>query len=329
MASNSTRKVVLVTGGAGYVGSHACKALALAGYRPVTYDNLGRGHAWAVKWGPLERGDLLEPDRLSRAIRKHRPAAVLHFAALAYVGESVADPQRYYRNNVAGTIGLLEAMREHGVGKIVFSSTCAVYGVPRKVPIAEHHPQRPVNPYGHSKQMIEQLLRDHAAAYGLRSVSLRYFNAAGADPDGEIGEAHDPETHLVPCVLEVAAGRKSRLALNGTDYATRDGTCIRDYVHVSDLAEAHVLALRSLNRTNGAAAMNLGTGSGFSVREVIAAARRVTGRPIPVRAAPRRPGDPPALVADTRLARRALGWWPRHPDIHEIIATAWGWMKRR
>ena len=320
---------MLVTGGAGYVGSHACKALAAAGYAPVVYDNLSRGHAWAVKWGPLVRGDLLDPDRLEKAIRKHRPAAVLHFAALAYVGESVGDPGRYYRNNVAGTVNLLEAMHAHGIGKIVFSSSCAVYGAPWRVPIRENDPQRPINPYGHSKRMVEQMLRDHAAAYGLRAASLRYFNAAGADPEGEIGEAHDSETHLVPLILEVAAGLRSRLTVNGTDYETRDGTCIRDYVHVSDLAQAHVLALKSLNRRVGAAEFNLGIGKGCSVREVIDAVRQVTGRPVPVRAGPRRPGDPPALVANAALARRALGWRPRHSDIHEIIATAWNYMGSR
>ena len=329
MASNSTRKKVLVTGGAGYVGSHACKALAAAGYAPVAYDNLSRGHAWAVQWGPLERGDLLDQERLARAIRRHRPMAVLHFAALACVGESVADPRIYYHNNVAGTMNLLDAMHAHGVGRIVFSSSCAVYGIPQRVPIPEDHPQRPINPYGHSKRMIEQMLRDHAAAYGLRAVSLRYFNAAGADPGGEIGEEHEPETHLIPLVLQVAAGLRRRLTVHGIDYETRDGTCVRDYVHASDLADAHVLALKSLNRTRGVTAMNLGTGKGYSVREVIDAARRVTGRAIPVRTGRRRPGDPPVLVGDARLARRALGWRPRHQDIHEIIATAWDWLKRR
>ena len=320
---------MLVTGGAGYVGSHACKALAAAGYTPVVYDNLSRGHAWAVKWGPLERGDLLDPDRLAKAIRKHRPAAVLHFAALSDVGESVGDPQSYYRNNLVGTMNLLDAMRMNGIGRIVFSSSCAVYGIPQRVPIPEDHPRRPINPYGQSKRMIEQMLRDHAVAYGLRAVSLRYFNAAGADPGGEIGEEHDPETHLIPLLLEAASGQRSRLTLHGTDYQTHDGTCIRDYVHVSDLAEAHVLALKSLDKRAGAAEINLGSGAGFSVREVIEAARRVTGRRIPVREGRRRPGDPPVLVGDARRARRELSWRPRHSDIHEIIDTAWRWLTRR
>lgn len=317
----------MVTGGAGYVGSHACKALARAGYRPVVYDNLSRGHAWAVKWGPLERGDLLAPGRIADAIRKHRPYAVLHFAALAYVGESVENPLRYYRNNVGGTIHLLEAMRDNGVDKLVFSSTCAVYGFPQRVPIPEQHARRPVNPYGRSKHMVEQLLADSAAAHGLRSVSLRYFNAAGADPEGEIGEAHDPETHLIPRVLEVAAGLRPRLAIHGADYPTRDGTCIRDYVHVADLADAHVLALHYLAGKDGAAAFNLGNGAGFSVREVITAAERVTGRKIRVRKGPRRPGDPPALFGNAVLARRSLGWKPRYQKLEAIIDTAWRWLQ--
>lgn len=329
MRKHGIRKRVLVTGGAGYVGSHACKALAQAGYRPVVYDNLSRGHAWAVKWGPLERGDLLNPARLTAVLRKHRPFAVLHFAALAYVGESVADPQRYYRNNVAGTINLLQAMRDTAVSKIVFSSTCAVYGAPKKVPIPENHPQQPLNPYGHSKRMIEQMLADAAPAYGLASVSLRYFNAAGADPEGEIGEVHDPETHLIPLALEAAAGLRPKLTIHGIDYSTRDGTCIRDYVHVADLADAHVLALGYLAKNPGAAAFNLGNGAGFTVREVIAAVQRVTGRKIPFREGPRRPGDPPALVADFKAVRRRLGWKPSYRDLGVIIESAWRWLQSR
>ena len=327
MKSKSTPRTVLVTGGAGYVGSHACKALAQAGYTPVVYDNLSRGHAWAVKWGGLERGGLLNPVCIAAAIKKHRPFAVLHFAALAYVGESVEDPLRYYRNNVGGTMNLLEAMRDNGVDKLVFSSTCSIYGIPERVPIPENHAQRPVNPYGHSKRMVEQMLADSANAHGLRSVSLRYFNAAGADPEGEIGEAHDPETHLIPLVLEAAAGMRPRLTIHGTDYPTRDGTCVRDYVHVADLAYAHVLALRYLTRHSGAAAFNLGNGKGFTVREVITAAERVTGRKVPFREGPRRPGDPPALVGKAASARRNLGWKPRHADLGVIIGTAWRWLQ--
>jgi len=327
MRQSNEGKRVLVTGGAGYVGSHACKALARAGYLPVVYDNLSRGHAWAVKWGPLERGDLLNAARLAAVLRKHRPFAVLHFAALAYVGESVTDPQRYYRNNVGGTINLLQAMHETAVRRIVFSSTCAVYGAPKKVPIPENHPQAPLNPYGHSKRMIEQMLADAAAAYGLDSVSLRYFNAAGADPEGEIGEVHDPETHLIPLALEAAAGLRPRLTIHGTDYPTRDGTCVRDYVHVADLADAHVLALRYLAKNPGASAFNLGNGGGFTVREVIAAAERVTGRKIPSREGPRRPGDPPALVGNANSARRKLGWKPRYRDLEIMVGTAWRWLR--
>jgi UDP-arabinose 4-epimerase len=329
MIKSSIRKRVLVTGGAGYVGSHACKALARAGYLPVVYDNLDRGHAWAVKWGPLERGDLMNAARLEAVLRKHRPLAVFHFAALAYVGESVADPQRYYRNNVGGTINLLQAMRNCEVRRMVFSSTCAVYGAPRKIPIPENHPQAPLNPYGHSKRMVEQMLADAASAYGLDSVSLRYFNAAGADPAGEVGEVHDPETHLIPLVLETAAGLRPKLTIHGTDYPTRDGTCIRDYVHVTDLAQAHVQALGYLAKKRGAAAFNLGNGRGFTVHEVIAAAERVTGRKISVREGPRRPGDPPALAAAAAAARRALGWKPRYRNLDVIIDTAWRWLQSR
>ena len=327
MRTYSIRKRVLVTGGAGYVGSHACKALARAGYTPVVYDNLSRGHAWAVKWGPLERGDLMSVSRLKAVFRKHRPFAVLHFAALAYVGESVEEPLRYYRNNVGGTINLLQAMREAAVNRIVFSSTCAVYGAPKKVPIPENHPQAPLNPYGHSKRVVEQMLADSAAAHGLRSVALRYFNAAGSDPDGDIGEMHDPETHLIPLALEAAAGLRRKLTIHGTNYATRDGTCIRDYVHVSDLADAHVLALRYLARHAGASAFNLGNGGGFTVREVIAATERVTGRGIAVRTGPRRPGDPPVLVANAALARRKLSWKPRYRDLEAMIDSAWRWLQ--
>ncbi len=327
MRKSGKRRTVLVTGGAGYVGSHACKALARAGYLPVVYDNLSRGHARAVRWGPLERGDLMSVSRLEAVFRKHRPFAVLHFAALAYVGESVEEPLRYYRNNAGGTVNLLQAMRDAGVNRIVFSSTCAVYGVPKKVPIPENHSQAPLNPYGHSKRMVEQMLADSAAAHGLRSVSLRYFNAAGADPEGEIGEAHDPETHLIPLALETAAGLRPRLVIHGADYPTRDGTCIRDYVHVADLAQAHVLALGYLARHAGASAFNLGNGGGFTVREVIAAAERVTGRKIPLREGPRRPGDPPALVANAGAARRKLGWKPRYRDLAAMIDSAWRWFQ--
>jgi UDP-glucose-4-epimerase GalE len=320
---------ILVTGGAGYVGSHACKALAAAGHAPVAYDNLSRGHRELVRWGPLEVGDLADRARLDEVFARHRPAAVMHFAALAYVGESVQDPALYYRNNVGGTLELVEATRRAGVAAFVFSSTCSTYGVPERMPIDEDTPQRPINPYGATKLAIERMLADYGAAYGLRSVSLRYFNAAGCDPDGETGELHDPETHLIPRVLMAAAGEIEHVAVFGTDYPTPDGTCLRDYVHVADLAAGHVQALDYLARGGATAAVNLGTGRGFSVREVIAAAGEVTGRRIPVREAPRRPGDPPVLVADPARARRLLGFAPRYTELAPIVATAWRWHTRK
>lgn len=294
---------ILVTGGAGYIGSHACKALAKAGHTPITYDNLVYGHRWAVKWGPLEEGDIADRDRLSEVIAKYQPVAVMHFAAYAYVGESVQDPGKYYRNNVAGTLTLLEVMRDLGIDKFIFSSTCATYGIPESVPIREDHPQRPINPYGASKLMIERMLQDFDVAHGLRSISLRYFNAAGADPDGEIGEAHDPETHLIPLVLDAAAGKRTAITVFGDDYETPDGTCIRDYIHVADLADAHVLALKALEDGAKTTAYNLGNGHGFSVKEVIETAERVAGKTVPVEIGQRRPGDPAKLVGDSTRIR--------------------------
>ena len=316
---------VLVTGGAGYIGSHTCKALSRAGFTPVTYDNLVYGHEWAVKWGALETGDILDTSRLSHVIATYNPVAVIHFAAFAYVGESVENPAKYYRNNVVGTLSLLEAMNNNGVDKIVFSSTCATYGIPEKVPIAEDTPQRPINPYGRSKLMIEQILADYGDAYGLKSVSLRYFNAAGADPEGELGENHDPETHLIPLVLDTAAGRRPNITVYGDDYDTPDGTCIRDYIHVSDLAEAHVCAMIGLGERKLERAYNLGTGSGYSVMEVIDAGRRLTNRNFMVLKGARRPGDPASLVADTSRANRDLGWLPKYTKIDDMIETAWAW----
>ena len=321
-------QAVLVTGGAGYIGSHACKALAGAGFQPVVFDNLSRGHREAVRWGPLVEGDLADRQRLCAALIEHKVEAVMHFAAYAYVGESVTDPALYYRNNLGGTLSLLEAMREAGIGEIVFSSTCATYGIPDGVPIREDAPQRPVNPYGETKLAIERALHWYAAAYGLRSVSLRYFNAAGADPEGEIGEHHEPETHLVPLVLQAALGQRPHVEIYGTDYPTPDGTAIRDYVHVRDLAIAHLRALERLRGGGGSAAVNLGTGQGHSVREVIAAAELASGRKVPARAAPRRPGDPAALVADPSLAGEILGWHPQHSDLDTIIRTSLAWHTR-
>jgi len=319
---------VLVTGGAGYIGSHACKALAAAGYTPVTYDNLSRGFAHAVKWGPLETGDLLDRARLEAVIQRHRPEVVMHFAALAYVGESTADPAPYYRNNLVGTLALLDAMRAQGVDRLVFSSSCTTYGVPASTPIAEDAPQTPISPYGATKLFTEHVLADYAAAYGLRAVAMRYFNAAGADPDGEIGEDHDPETHLIPLVLDAAANGQP-LTLNGTDYETPDGTCIRDYVHVTDLAAAHVLACKGLDRAPGLDAYNLGTGVGLSNIQIIEAARRRTNLAIEVVVGPRRAGDPPVLTADPARATRELAWTPRLSDVETIIDTAWRWRQHR
>ena len=320
---------ILVTGGAGYIGSHACKALAQAGYTPVVFDNLVYGHPWAVRWGPLEQGDIADRPRLDAVLQQYKPAAVMHFAAYAYVGESVQNPGKYYRNNVAGTLTLLEALRDHNIDKFVFSSTCATYGVPTQMPIPEHHPQQPINPYGMSKLMIEQILRDFDHAHGLRAMCLRYFNAAGADPAGEIGEAHDPETHLIPLVLDAALGRRPAITVFGDDYATPDGTCIRDYIHVTDLAAAHVLALQALEQGAASTAYNLGNGQGFSVREVIDCARQVTGRAIPVETGPRRAGDPPRLVGDAERIRSELNWQPQYADLDAIVQTAWQWQQGR
>ena len=322
------QKLTLVTGGAGYIGSHTCKALAQAGYTPISYDNLVYGHRWAVRWGPLEVGDINDRARLDAVINQYQPAAVMHFAAYAYVGESVQDPGKYYRNNVAGTLTLLEVMRDHGLDKMIFSSTCATYGVPQSIPIPEDHPQQPINPYGASKLMIERMLADFDTAHGLRSIALRYFNAAGADPEGEIGEAHDPETHLIPLVLDAAAGRRPALTVFGDDYATPDGTCIRDYIHVTDLADAHVRALKVLEQGSNSRAYNLGNGAGFSVREVISAAEAITGRRVPVNIGARRPGDPPRLVGDAARARDELGWSPRYAGLDDILQTAWAWHER-
>jgi UDP-glucose-4-epimerase GalE len=318
-------ETVLVTGGAGYIGSHACKVLSRAGYRPVVFDNLSRGHRAAVRWGPLVEGDLAERDKLTAALGHYGVAYVMHFAAFAYIGESVTNPALYYANNLGGTLSLLEAMRETGIGKIVFSSTCATYGLPTKVPIRENSPQLPVNPYGETKLAIERALHWYGEAYGLRSVSLRYFNAAGADPEGEIGERHEPETHLVPLVLEAALGQRRQVDIYGTDYQTPDGTAIRDYIHVQDLAEAHLRALEHLGAGRASVALNLGTGHGHSVREVIRTVESVSGKAVPCREAARRPGDPPILVADSSLAAELLGWRARISDLDTIVRTALVW----
>ncbi len=323
---SQTGKPVLVTGGAGYIGSHTCKALAAAGYLPVTYDSLARGNDWAVRWGPLETGDLTETERLRAVLRQYRPVGVIHFAALANVGESVSDPLQYYRGNVFGSVSLLQAMQAEGVDRIVFSSTCATYGVPTRNPITEDLPQDPINPYGQTKLMIETVLKDCVATGGLSAVALRYFNAAGADPDTEIGEAHDPETHLIPLALAAAHGSGKPLTVFGQDHPTPDGTCIRDYIHVMDLADAHVRALDLATAEPGFHAFNLGTGTGVSVKELIGMAGQVAGRPVPFDYGPRRQGDPAALVADPSLANARLGWKPQQSDLRNILQTAWDWM---
>jgi UDP-arabinose 4-epimerase len=319
-------KTILVTGSAGFVGRHACKALSRAGYLPVTFDSLEHGER-AVKWGPLERGDLRNETDLHRAFEARRPWAVMHFAAYAYVGESTVDPLRYYDNNIGGTAKLLQACAAFGCNNIVFSSSCATYGVPERLPITEDTAQNPVNPYGYTKLVVERMLKDAEVAYGIRHVALRYFNAAGADPDGDLGELHQPETHLIPLVLFAAMGREPSIKIFGKDYPTPDGTCIRDYVHVSDLADAHVAAIEWLAAGKASNSFNLGNGRGFSVAEVINTAAQVTAQSVPVEICPRRPGDPPILVSDSSKARELLGWVPRFPELDDQIAHAWAWFR--
>ncbi|HVJ54304.1 MAG TPA: UDP-glucose 4-epimerase GalE [Aliidongia sp.] len=319
---------ILVAGGAGYIGSHACKALAKGGYQPVVYDDLSHGHEDAVRWGPLVRGDIGDRAHVLDTLRAHRIVAVMHFAAFINVGESMAEPAKYFRNNAAKTFELLDAMAEAGVKRFVFSSTCATYGTPQRLPLDETHPQAPINAYGESKLMGERALAWQHQAHGLRYAALRYFNAAGADPEGELGERHDPETHLIPLVIDAALGRRAAIDIYGTDYPTADGTCIRDYIHVQDLASAHIRAVEMLLDSAPPMALNLGTGSGHSVREVIDAVERVTGLRVPCRERPRRAGDPPVLVADARRAMAVLRWQPEISDIDTIVATAARWARR-
>lgn len=320
---------VLVTGGAGYIGSHTCKALAAAGFLPVCYDNLSLGHRRMVRWGPLVVGDILDTASVSNAIRIHGVTAVVHFAASAYVGDSVRDPAAYYRNNLLGTLSLLDAMRDTGARDIVFSSSCSVYGNPVTLPIDEAHPLAPLSPYGQTKLDGENALRWYSQAYGLRSVCLRYFNAAGADLEGELGEDHDPETRIVPRAILAALDVVPALEIFGDDYDTPDGTAVRDYVHVADLAAAHVMALQRLDELPTTSILNLGTGHGYSVREVVAAVEAALERPVPHRLVARRTGDPAMVVADASRASKVLNWTPAHSDLRTIVASACRWHGER
>jgi len=319
---------ILVVGGAGYIGSHMCKRLAKHGYLPIVLDNLSSGHEKTVKWGPFFEGSISDRNILKRVFSEHRIDAVMHYAAYCYVGESVTDPSIYYQNNLADTICLLSEMVEAEVKNFVFSSSCAVYGEPEEIPITEDHPRNPVNPYGRTKYMVEQILDDFRYAYGLESTSLRYFNAAGADPEGELGEDHNPETHLIPLTIQVALGKREEIRIYGNDYPTPDGTCIRDFIHVEDLAESHLQALERLLNGEGGGKYNLGNGEGYSVREVIDITRRITGKPIKDRVVNRRAGDPAVLVGSSDKAKIELGWKPRFPDLESIVETAWNWHQK-
>jgi UDP-glucose-4-epimerase GalE len=325
--SNMSERNILVVGGAGYIGSHMCKYLSSHGYLPIVLDNLIYGHRQAVKWGPFFKGSMDDRGLLRRIFSEYPVSSVMHFAAFCYVGESVTDPAKYYQNNVASTIALLEVMAEEGIPGFIFSSTCATYGEPKEIPMTEDHPLSPINPYGRTKLMVEQMLGDFKAAYGLESVCLRYFNAAGADPDGELGEDHDPETHLIPLVLQTALGQRPRIDVFGNDYPTNDGTCIRDYIHIVDLAQAHLLALERLLNGQPGGVYNLGNGEGYSVSKVIEIARQKTGKSIPVNVTERRAGDPAMLVGSSEKATKELGWKPQFPELEAIIETAWNWHK--
>lgn len=321
--------MILVVGGAGYIGSHINKMLHNNGYDTVVFDNLVYGHKEAVKWGVLEEGDLADTKRLDEVFEKYDIEAVFHFAAYAYVGESVTNPSKYYHNNVANTLNLLDAMVKHDVKYIVFSSTCATYGEPETMPITEDMRQNPINPYGATKWMVERIMADYKRAYGINYCCLRYFNAAGADPEGEIGESHTPETHLIPLILAAAAGDRENIKVFGSDYDTRDGSCVRDYIHVTDLADAHLRAMDYLRNGGESTCMNLGNCIGNSVLEVIVAAKKVTGVKIPVVLDERRPGDPPTLVGSAEKAERLLGWKPQYGDIETILEHAWNWYQKK
>lgn len=319
---------ILVIGGAGYIGSHMCKYLAKNGYQSIVLDNFVHGHRDAVRWGPFFKGSASNSELLKHIFSNHQISAVMHFAAYCYVGESVDDPGKYYANNVAKTIALLQEMIKHNVQNFIFSSSCAIYGEPIEIPIPENHPQNPINPYGRSKLMVEQILEDFKKAHGLKYVSLRYFNAAGADPESELGEDHRPETHLIPLALQTALRKREILHIFGNDYPTRDGTCIRDYIHIEDLAQAHLLAMEKLFSNMPAAVFNLGNGSGYSVKEVVELANKITQKQIKTRITERRTGDPAVLIGSSHKAEKELGWKPQFSDLFTIIETAWKWHQK-
>lgn len=317
--------MILIVGGAGYIGSHTNKIMSQRGYENVVFDNLVYGHREAVKWGKFVFGDLCNKAQIRSCLEENRIDAVMHFSAFAYVGESVIKPALYYQNNVVNTINLLDVMRQYDVRYFIFSSSCATYGMPKQIPITEEHPQQPINPYGRTKFMIERILEDYDHAYGIKHISLRYFNAAGADPEGEIGERHEPETHLIPLTIFAALGKRDSISIYGTDYSTDDGTCVRDYIHVNDLADAHIKALEYLRDSGQSAVFNLGNDNGYSVRKIIERVKMVSQRDFNVVEQERRPGDPPVLVSSSARAANILGWRPQFADIDSIIATAWNW----
>ena len=319
---------VLITGGAGYIGSHVCKMLAEEGHTPVTYDNLSNGNRDAIQWGPFEEGDILDQDKLRYVLNKYQPEAVMHFAAYAYVGESIMKPKKYYRNNVVGTLNIAECMLQESINNLIFSGSCATFGAPESMPINETYAQNPISPYGKSKVASENIINDFSSAHGLRSVILRYFNAAGADKDLEIGELHSPETHLIPLLFDACTRTINNFNVNGDDYDTFDGTCIRDYIHVTDLADAHILAYKKLKQDGVTTSYNLGNGEGFSIKQVIHMVEKVTGLDVPFDIAPRRVGDPPILIADSTKARKELLWSPVNSSLESIIESAWLWYKK-
>lgn len=329
MVKMANRINVLVTGGAGYIGSHTCKILAEAGHVPVVIDNLSSGHKWAVKWGPIVIGDLSDVNLIKNTFQEYEIGAVIHFAGSAYVGDSMKDPRSYFRNNSVNSLNLLEVMVDSHVNFLVYSSTCATYGIPEAIPIPEDHSQRPVNPYGDSKLFVERMLYWFGKTYGIRYAAPRYFNASGADPEVEIGEDHNPETHLIPIVIETALGKRSHVEIFGTDYNTPDGTAVRDFVHVTDLADAHLCALNHLWEGGESLSFNLGIGQGYSVREVIASVERVGGMKVSWKEGTRRLGDPPVLIADSRRAKEIFGWRPRFTNLDAIVETAWRWHESR